>query len=360
MESEKKRRMPAEWEHQRCVQLTWPHKDTDWAPILPEITAVYEEIAREILKREDLLIVVPKDLLPQLSPLTSHLLPLTSNDTWARDHGFITVEEAEDKSLTSHPSPLTSKILLDFCFNGWGEKFEAALDNQINRHIYEQGLLKGTYEDHLDFVLEGGSIESDGKGTIFTTTCCLMAPHRNQPLSQQQIEDRLKQWLGAKRIVWLNHGSLIGDDTDGHIDTLVRICPNDTLLYIGGDDDHPDLYEMEKELQGLRTLEGKPYRLLKLPLPRPIYNPLQTSPRGGFPPSLEGSGEGHDRLPATYANYLVINGAVLVPTYNQPDLDAEALQTIAQAFPDREIVGIDCRAVIRQHGSLHCCTMQYY
>ena len=352
--------MPAEWEHQRCVQLTWPHKDTDWAPILPEITAVYEEIAREILKREDLLIVAPKDLLPQLSPLTSHLLPLTSNDTWARDHGFITVEEAEDKSLTSHPSPLTSKILLDFCFNGWGEKFEAALDNQINRHIYEQGLLKGTYEDHLDFVLEGGSIESDGKGTIFTTTCCLMAPHRNQPLSQQQIEDRLKQWLGAKRIVWLNHGSLIGDDTDGHIDTLVRICPNDTLLYIGGDDDHPDLYEMEKELQGLRTLEGKPYRLLKLPLPRPIYNPLQTSPRGGFPPSLEGSGEGHDRLPATYANYLVINGAVLVPTYDQPDLDAEAQRIIGQAFPDREIVGIDCRAVIRQHGSLHCCTMQYY
>ena len=318
------------------VQLTWPHKNTDWAPILPEITAVYEEIAREILKREDLIIVAPEDLLPQLSPLTSHLLPLTSNDTWARDHGFITVEEA---SAISHQT--SDIILLDFCFNGWGEKFEAALDNQINRHIYEQGLLKGTYEDHLDFVLEGGSIESDGKGTIFTTTCCLMAPHRNQPLTQQQIEDRLKQWLGAERIVWLQHGSLIGDDTDGHIDTLVRICPNDTLLYIGGDDDHPDLAEMEKELQGLRTLEGKPYRLLKLPLPRPIY-------------------DGEDRLPATYANYLVINGAVLVPTYAQPDLDAEALRIVAQAFPDREIVGIDCRAVIRQHGSLHCCTMQYY
>ena len=196
-----------------------------------------------------------------------------------------------------------------------------------------------------------------------------MAPHRNQPLSQQQIEDRLKQWLGAERIVWLQHGSLIGDDTDGHIDTLVRICPNDTLLYIGGDDDHPDLAEMEKELQGLRTLEGKPYRLLKLPLPRPIYNPLhsqrptleeRTSPGGDLPPSSEGSWEGPDRLPATYANYLVINGAVLVPTYAQPDLDAEALRIIAQAFPDREIVGIDCRAVIRQHGSLHCCTMQYY
>lgn len=307
------RRMPAEWEPQSMVQLTWPHKDTDWAPILSEITAVYEEMAREIRKREPLLIV--DDIL--------------HNDTWARDHGFITVEE--DSVL----------FLLDFKFNGWGEKFEATLDNQINRHLYDQGLVKGTYEDHLDFVLEGGSIESDGKGTIFTTSCCLMAPHRNQPLTQQEIEDKLKAYLGAERIIWLNHGSLIGDDTDGHIDTLVRICPNDTLLYIGGDEQHPDLVEMEKELQALRTLDGRPYRLLKLPLPRPIY-------------------DGDDRLPATYANYLVINGAVLVPTYAQPDLDAEAMRIIGEAFPDREIVGIDCRAVIKQHGSLHCCTMQYY
>ncbi len=301
------------------VQLTWPHEGTDWAPILDEITAVYEEMASEIRKREPLLIV---DTMPH-------------NDTWARDHGFITVEE------TSFDPKSKALVLLDFCFNGWGEKFEATLDNQINKHLYEQGLVKGTYEDHLDFVLEGGSIESDGKGTVFTTECCLMAPHRNQPLTKEEIEERLKEWLGAERIVWLQHGSLIGDDTDGHIDTLVRICPNDTLLYTGGDDDHPDLVEMERELQKLRTLDGKPYRLLKLPLPRPIY-------------------DDGDRLPATYANYLVINGAVLVPTYNQPDLDAEALRIIGEAFPDREIVGIDCRAVIKQHGSLHCCTMQYY
>ena len=326
--------MPAEWEPQSMVQLTWPHEATDWAPILADITAVYEEMAREISKREGLLIVAPEGThLP--SPLTHHLTPITSNDTWARDHGFITVEELSP--ITHQPSP----ILLDFCFNGWGEKFEATLDNQINRHLYEQGLVKGTYEDHLDFVLEGGSIESDGKGTIFTTSCCLMAPHRNQPLSRQEIEERLKTYLGAERIVWLEHGSLMGDDTDGHIDTLVRICPDDTLLYTGGDEDHPDLALMEQELQALRTLDGKPYRLLKLPLPRPVYD------------------EG-ERLPATYANYLVINGAVLVPTYAQPDLDAEALRIIGEAFPDREIIGIDCCPVIRQHGSLHCCTMQYY
>ena len=330
--------MLAEWEPQSAIQLTWPHKDTDWAPILPEITAVYEEMAREIKKRENLLIVAPESLQSQCSMFKVQCSMFTSNDTWARDHGFITVEE---ETVNCQLSTVNSKVLLDFCFNGWGEKFEATLDNQINKHLYEQGLVKGRYEDHLDFVLEGGSIESDGKGTIFTTKCCLMAPHRNQPLTQQEIEERLKEWLGAERIVWLNHGSLIGDDTDGHIDTLVRICPDDTLLYTGGDEDHPDLAEMEKELQALRTLDGKPYRLLKLPLPRPIY-------------------DDGDRLPATYANYLIVNGAVLVPTYKQPDLDAEAMRIIGEAFPDREIVGIDCCAVIKQHGSLHCCTMQYY
>ena len=305
--------MPAEWERQSGVQLTWPHAATDWAPMLEDITAVYQEMAREISKRESLIVVddIPHD------------------DTWARDHGFITVEENGQL------------ILLDFCFNGWGEKFPARQDNRINRQLYERGLVKGTYESHLDFVLEGGSIESDGRGTVFTTTCCLMAPHRNQPLTQQQIEERLKAYLGAERIVWLNHGSLIGDDTDGHIDTLVRICPDDTILYTGGDADHPDLDLMQQELQQLRTLDGRPYRLLGLPLPRPIY-------------------DGDDRLPATYANYLVVNGAVLVPTYAQPDLDRLAMDTIALAYPDREIVPIDCRPVIRQHGSLHCCTMQYY
>ena len=324
--NEKKRRMLAEWEPQSAVQLTWPHAQTDWAPMLAEITAVYEEMAREISKRERLIIV---DDIPH-------------NDTWARDHGFISVEGARGEGRGARV------ILLDFKFNGWGEKFPAELDNQINRQLYDRGLVEGTYESHLDFVLEGGSIESDGKGTIFTTECCLMAPHRNQPLSKEEIDERLRLWLGAERIVWLQHGSLIGDDTDGHIDTLVRICPNDTLLYTGGDENHPDLALMEQELQALRTLDGRPYRLLKLPLPRPIYD------RGE---GLEVRGE---RLPATYANYLVINGAVLVPTYDQPDLDAEAMRTVGEAYPEREIVGIDCRAVIRQHGSLHCCTMQYY
>ena len=234
--------------------------------------------------------------------------------------------------------------MLDFKFNGWGEKFAAELDNAINRRIYDEGKIKGEYVDCLDFVLEGGSIESDGKGTIFTTTGCLLAPHRNQPMTKAQIEERLKQELHAERILWIDHGNLVGDDTDGHIDTLVRICPDDTLLYMGAGEPYDEQYEelglMEEQLKTFRTLDGKPYRLMKLPMPKAII--------------FEG-----ERLPATYANFLVINGAVLVPTYDQPDLDAEAMRVIGEAFPGREIVGIDCRSIIKQHGSLHCCTMQY-
>lgn len=312
----RKWRLPAEWEPQWGVQLTWPHAWTDWAPMLDEITATYEEMAREIRKREELLIVGEP-----------------SNDTWARDHGFITLVDDEGHAR-----------LLDFKFNGWGEKFAAELDNAINRRIYDEGKIKGEYVDCLDFVLEGGSIESDGKGTIFTTTGCLLAPHRNQPMTKAQIEERLKQELHAERILWIDHGNLVGDDTDGHIDTLVRICPDDTLLYMGAgepdDEQHEELRLMEEQLKSFRTLDGKPYRLMKLPMPKAII--------------FEG-----ERLPATYANFLVINGAVLVPTYDQPDLDAEAMRVIGEAFPGREIVGIDCRSIIKQHGSLHCCTMQY-
>ena len=321
-------RMPAEWEPQEAVQLTWPHRHTDWAPMLDEITAVYREMAREIALRERLIIVAPEDAARDCLRI---ICP--TNDTWARDHGFISL--VDDRG---------HRRLLDYQFNGWGRKFEAALDNAINCRLYESGELEGEYVDCLDFVLEGGSIESDGRGTIFTTTGCLLAPHRNQPLKKSEIEQRLLQNLGAERVIWIDHGSLTGDDTDGHIDTLVRICPDDTLLYMGCDDPADEQYEelrlMEEQLTTLRTLGGQPYKLVKLPMPRPIY-------------------DDGDRLPATYANFLILNGAVLCPTYGQPDLDSEAVRLIGEAFPDREMVAIDSRPIIRQHGSIHCCTMQF-
>ena len=321
-------RLPAEWEPQSAVQLTWPHAGTDWAPMLDEISETYRQMVAAIERYEPVLTVSPGNTL--YSTINVHC---STDDTWARDHGFITLVNDRGNAR-----------LLDFQFNGWAEKFPASQDNAINRHIFDEGLLNGEYVSQLDFVLEGGSIESDGRGTVFTTTCCLMAPHRNQPMTQQQIEERLKTALCADRIVWISHGKLTGDDTDGHIDTLVRICPNDTLLYVGCDNPNDEQYDelqlMERELQDLRTIDGRPYRLLRLPMPQPII-------------------EDDLRLPATYANFLVINGAVLCPTYNQPDLDREALRLIGQAFPGRDIIGIDCCSIIRQHGSLHCCTMQY-
>lgn len=344
-------RLPAEWERQRAVQLTWPHRRTDWLPILPEITRTYVCMATEIARRVPLLIVAqepeearraieaeaPKAIADAIS-----YFKCDTDDTWARDHGFITLTDDHGQYR-----------LLDFCFNGWGRKFKADKDNAINRqlfnHLKVSGFFaetKGTeYADCLDFVLEGGAIESDGRGTVFTTSPCLLAPCRNQPLTREEITQRLKDTLCAQRIVWLDHGNLEGDDTDGHIDTLVRLGPDDTLLYISAGDDesdpqHLELKRMEAQLRTLRTPDGRPYRLLQLPTPRPIIR------------------EG-ERLPATYANFLVTNGAVLLPTYAQPDLDAEAAETVKKAFPGREIVGIDCRNIIIQHGSLHCCTMQF-
>ena len=334
--------LPAEWARQSGVQLTWPHEGTDWRPILREVTECYIRMALEIAQRERLVIVTPSpDAVNQLlrERLPSRVLPnimlvqAPTNDTWARDHGFITLQTS------------MGHLLLDFQFNGWGRKFPADLDNQICRRMMEQGVLNGQYEDHLDFVLEGGSIESDGKGTILTTSQCLLAPNRNQPLSQAEIEERLRHYLFAERVLWLDYGYLAGDDTDSHIDTLARFCPNDTIAYVQCQDHSDEHYEqlrlMEEQLRSFRTLDGRPYRLLPLPMASAQYD------------------EEGQRLPATYANFLCVNGAVLMPTYRDPALDERARRQLQLAFPKHEIIGIDCRPLIEQHGSLHCCTMQF-
>ncbi len=350
--------LPAEWHPQYCVHMTWPHKNTDWVPYLDEITETMTAIAEAITQYEKLIIAsqFPDETEAALRKKLSsqqlenvEIIHCTTDDTWARDHSGITkVVLLHDKSgaFTDQKQCFhrPKAALLDFRFNGWGEKFPADNDNRITKRLFEAGAISGELIDYNDFVLEGGSIESDGKGTIFTTSQCLMAPNRNQPLSQSEVEEELLRRLDAKRIVWLNHGNLIGDDTDGHIDTIVRVCPDDTLLYIKstdpGDEQHQDFEALEQELMALRTENGEPYRLMPLPMPRPCW--------------YDG-----ERLPATYANFLIINGAVIVPTYGQEDLDKEACETIGKAFPDREIIPIDSTIIIRQHGSIHCLTMQY-
>ena len=352
---------PAEWFPQSGVQLTWPHAATDWAPLLAEVDDCFIRIALEILVRNELLLIVTpepdriKGLFHERIP--SRLLPhvryfeCPTNDTWARDHGFLT--------LMTESGPR----LLDFQFNGWGNKFPAELDNAINQQIVNgkssNCILHGTYESHLDFVFEGGSIESDGRGTLMTTSACLLSPNRNPNLTQQQIEERLLRWFHAERVLWLDHGYLAGDDTDSHIDTLARFCPGGTIAYVQCTDPADEHYEaltaMEEQLKGWplsRPLSNSPRGgedsvsseglLIPLPMPSPIYDP----------------DDGH-RLPATYANFLIINGAVLMPTYVQPENDDLARRQLQKAFPKYDIVPIDCRVLIRQHGSLHCSTMQF-
>ena len=341
-------RFPAEWESQSFVHLTWPHAGTDWADMLDEVSECFVSIAREIVKREKLLVVCADEnsVRQQLRDLPQDKITyveIPSNDTWARDHGGITVMED------------AKPIVLDFTFNGWGMKFPANLDNQITRQLFEKNIFPDNvkYQNRLNFVLEGGSIESNGQGTILTTAECLLSENRNN-LTKEEIEAKLKEYLGAERILWLHHGYLAGDDTDSHVDTLARFCSPDTIAYVKCDDENDEHYaelkKMEEELKHLclhssspSPLEsdlGRGICLIPLPMADAVYD------------------ENGDRLPATYANFLIINGAVLMPTYRSPK-DEIARQQLQKAFPDREIIGIDCTVLIKQHGSLHCVTMQY-
>lgn len=350
--------LPAEWEPQSAIMLTWPHGGTDWKPYLRQITNTYLQLADIITRYEDLLVVTPilestqRMLAEKLSEGQMdrvHLYEMDTNDTWARDHGPISMV-----SRGRHNSHVIPIHLLDFKFNGWGEKFDWKKDNAINLQLYYQGAFNAALENHQGFVLEGGSIESDGRGTLFTTSQCLLAPHRNQPLTRENIDSLLRNFFHVRNVVWLDHGNLVGDDTDGHIDTIVRVAPHDTLLYVGCDDEEDEQYEdfqaLEKQLLKLFTYEGYPYRLLKLPMPDAIYDE-------GDRLTTDKNSKG-DRLPATYANFLILNGAVIYPTYNQPEKDEEAKRQIQLAFPDRDVIGVDSLTIIRQHGSIHCLTMQ--
>jgi len=331
---------PAEWYPQMAVQLTWPHAGTDWASSLTEVIPCYVEIAQAIAERQKLIIIChdTSEVRAQLKGcklenIVLHALP--TNDTWARDHGGITIIEEE------------KPVVLDFRFNGWGLKFAAHHDNLLTRRMYRDGLFSGelAYRNMQHLVLEGGALESDGEGTLLTTADCLLAPNRNDHLSKTEIETELKKAFHLQRILWLHYGYLEGDDTDSHIDTLARFCDQQTIAYVHCEDDTDVHYEalkkMESELQLFKTLDGRPYRLVPLPMAEMAMDE-----------------EGH-RLPATYANFLIINGAVLLPFYGNADKDEQAKEALQAAFPQHEIIGINCEPLIRQHGSLHCITMQY-
>jgi len=332
-------RLPAEWEPQAAVLIAWPHAGTDWADRLASVETTYAALAAAVTRFQPLIIVLADSALQRhVAKLLDHagvdsgrvrFVTLPYDDTWLRDSGPVTLRAADGEFQ-----------LTDFRFTGWGGKFGAAQDDALVAGLVGAGVFgRATYK-RIDWALEGGGIESDGAGSVLTTWRCLAQRHPEQ--SRDEMSAILRESLHASRILWLDHGYLEGDDTDAHIDTLARFAPDDRIVFQSCDDasdpHHDELQQMAGELTALRTKDGRPYRLDPLPWPRPILD------------------QGR-RLAASYANYLIINGAVLIPAYGDP-ADAEAARIIGAAHPGREIVPVPCRPLIWQNGSLHCITMQ--
>lgn len=332
-----------EWEEQDLVMITWPHADTDWCDMLDEVEQCYVGMAEAILQFEDLLILTSDEA--HVRSILSrgeyahqyYVMEMPSNDTWIRDYGPLSFRVQTEAGV--------QKAIADFTYNAWGMKFAADKDNLMNRALYLSYAFNKDVSlmNRLLLVLEGGAVESDGRGTILSTYGCIYEPNRNPGFAEDELHEALSQCLGAERLILLKNGELEGDDTDGHVDTLARFVDEHTIAYVACEDVRDEHYHplrrMKEELEALRTPEGEPYKLIPLPLPTAVHE-----------------ADGH-RLPATYANFLFVNGGLLVPTYEQA-ADAVVLERLQEALPDRRVVGVDSRALIRQHGSLHCATMQ--
>ncbi|QQQ03396.1 agmatine deiminase family protein [Lysobacter enzymogenes] len=336
-------RFPAEWEPQSAVLIAWPNADTDWADRLGEVEETYIALVAAITRFQPALICVADDDVQAYARarLSSARIDMSRvrfidapyDDTWLRDSGPITLKREDGGERDGFR-------LLDFRFTGWGGKFDASQDDLLVERLHEQGVFADSERESIDFALEGGGIETDGAGTLLTTWRCL---HERHPtLSRDEITAKLSAWLRQERVLWLDHGYLEGDDTDAHIDTLARFAAVDAIVYQGCDDPsdshYAELQAMGAELAALRTRDGQPYRLFELPWAKPIIDEDR-------------------RLAASYANFLIVDGAVLMPAYGDAADDA-AQAVLAQAFPDREIVAVPCRPLIWQNGSLHCVTMQ--
>ena len=324
--------------------LTWPHQNTAWASYLAQTESVFMAIAHAILRFES--VVISCEDPKQARRLQEHLdqygdtagvafrarvLVAPSDDSWARDHGPLTVFTQQGSRL------------IDFSFNGWGNKFSWRKDNALNSRLLTAGAFDDSTLKSVEFILEGGAIDTDGQGTLLTTSECLLNRNRNPDYSRSAMEQLFSQLLGSRRVLWLNHGYLAGDGTDSHIDGLARFCAPDHICYVACPDENDEHYAalsaMAEGLSEFRQANGEPYRLTPLPWPDAIYD------------------KNGQRLPATYAKFLIINGAVLLPVYDVPQ-DAAAIVTLQNLFPDREIIAIPCRPLLWQGGSLHCVTMQ--
>ena len=331
-------RFPAEWEPQSAVLIAWPHAGTDWAQRLGEVEETYVALVAAITRFQPAWICVADDdrqtyaearlRSARVDMDRVRFIAFDYDDTWLRDSGPIVLREGDGFRV------------LDFHFTAWGGKFEAGRDDRLVESLAAQGVFGAAPRQRIDFALEGGGIETDGAGTLLTTWRCL---HERHPqASRDQLDSKLRGWLAQDRVLWLDHGCLEGDDTDAHIDTLARFAADDAIVFQACDDPadphYAELQAMAAELAALRTRDGRPYRLFPLPWAAPILD------------------EGR-RLAASYANFLIVNGAVLMPAYGDR-ADDRAAAVLADAFPGREIVQVPCRPLIWQNGSLHCITMQ--
>lgn len=331
-------RFPAEWEKQSAVLIAWPHQNGDFTTQLESVELTYQLLAKTIAQFQKLIIVCHDDYHQQhIINVVGvndkiYYIQATVNDTWVRDTVFLTVENAGQMEL------------LNFRFNGWGNKYVYHEDDALNHKLLPHQPFAGNTHKDIDFILEGGSIESDGQGTLLTTNQCLLNPNRNYGLDKTQIEHQLKMHLGVSRVLWLDQASLAGDDTDAHVDTLARFCSGSTIAYTACEDHQDRHYKslkmMENQLKLFRTKANEPYNLVALPLPKPIYD------------------EKGQRLPANYANFLIINNAVLVPVYGDP-MDEVAIDKLTACFAGRKIIPVPSRPLVHQYGSLHCMTMQF-
>ena len=331
-------RFPAEWESQSAVLIAWPNADTDWAERLGEVEETYIALVAAITRFQDAIVCVADEDVEAYARarLSSARVDMSKvrfieapyDDTWLRDSGPITLRDGDGFRL------------LDFRFTGWGGKFDASQDDLLVERLTDAGIFSRSSRQSIDFALEGGAIDTDGDGTLLTTWQCLS--ERHPEASREELTSKLAGWLQQDRVLWLDHGYLEGDDTDAHVDTLARFAPNDAIVFQACDDQsdshYTELKAMGEEIAALRTKDGKPYRLFPLPWAQPILD------------------EGR-RLAASYANFLIVNGAVLMPAYGD-EADAKAQAVLAEAFPGREIVPVPCRSLIWQNGSLHCITMQ--
>jgi agmatine deiminase len=334
LKREKMKYLPAEWQKQRAVLMAFPHKDSDWNDNLNSALVPFIRIAQAIAYAQPVYIICDKkDNIADLFCSTHNMsfIEIATNDTWIRDFGYISIIENNEIKL------------LDFTFDAWGGKFESFLDNALNKTLHKKGYMGITPLESIDFVLEGGAIESDGLGTILTTSACLCNKNRNGGLTKDEVEEKLVEYLGAKKVLWLDYGYLAGDDTDSHVDTLARFVSVDTIAYVqcqDKEDEHYDeLKKMEEQLKVFKTFEDKKYNLIPLPMVSAKFDTMG------------------NRLPATYANFLITNGALVYPTYSVKE-DKIVHQIFQKLFVDKEIIPIECSRLIEEGGSLHCSTMQ--